>query len=78
MILKRKEALSCARRFLTGISWSSPQLINGYSSDDIRYSVKWYGNGVDYFTDLMNQKLKDFNRSIEELERGEDDDEEND
>ena len=48
-------------------------MVNGYSTDNIRESVKWYRNGIQYFTDLMNQMLKDFNKLMEQIEKGEDD-----
>ena len=73
MILKRKEALSCAQSFLAETSWESPNMINGYSSDDVRESIKWYCNGIQYFMDLMNQMLKDFNKLMEQIEKGDDD-----
>lgn len=75
MILKRKEALSCAQSFLAETSWESPNMINGYSSDNVRESIKWYRNGIQYFVDLMNQMLKDFNKLMEQIEKGDDDEE---
>lgn len=73
MILKRKEALTLAQTFLSETQWDSPNMVNGYSTDNIRESVKWYRNGIQYFTDLMNQMLKDFNKLMEQIEKGEDD-----
>ena len=73
MILKRKEALTLAQTFLSETQWDSPNMVNGYSTDNIRESVKWYRNGIQYFMDLMNQMLKDFNKLMEQIEKGEDD-----
>ena len=73
MILKRKEALMLAQTFLSETQWDSPNMVNGYSTDNIRESVKWYRNGIQYFMDLMNQMLKDFNKLMEQIEKGEDD-----
>jgi len=73
MILKRKEALSIAQTFLSEVQWDSPNMVNGYSPDNIRESVKWYRNGIQYFMDLMNQMLKDFNKLMDEIEKGDND-----
>ena len=58
-------------------AWDAPQILSGYSKDDSdrRGSVEWYLEGVQYFMDLMNQKLKDLNKEIEEIEKGGNDDE---
>lgn len=74
MILVRKEALTHAQKFLNDQSWDAPQVVNGYDGD-LRESVSWYREGCKYFTDLMNQKLKDLNKGINEIEKGDDDDE---
>ena len=73
MILKRKEALQIARSVLAESDWDAPQVLNGYSKDDRRGSVEWYLEGVQYFMDLMNQKLKDLNKEIESIEKGDGD-----
>ena len=73
MILKRKEALQIARSVLAESDWDAPQVLNGYSKDDRRGSVEWYLEGVQYFMDLMNQKLKDLNKKIESIEKGDGD-----
>ena len=73
MILKRKEALMVARSVLTEGPWDAPQVLKGYSSDDRNGSIEWYGEGVQYFMDLMNQKLKDLNKEIEAIEKGDSD-----
>lgn len=70
MILKRKEALMNAQSILTEGPWDAPQVLNGYSKDDRNGSIEWYREGVQYFMDLMNQKLKDFNKEIEAIEKG--------
>lgn len=75
MILVRKEALNHALAFLDGRTWSAPQLANGYE-DDIRESVAGYRKGCKYFMDLMNQKLKDLNKGIKNLEENDDNDDE--
>ena len=78
MILKRKEALQIARSVLAESDWDAPQVLNGYSKDDRRGSVEWYLVGVQYFMDLMNQKLKDLNKEIESIEKGDGDGDEDD
>ena len=73
MILKRKEALQIARSVLAESDWDAPQVLNGYSKDNRLGSVEWYLEGVQYFMDLMNQKLKDLNKKIESIEKGDGD-----
>lgn len=77
MIHKRREALELAKGVLRDNAWDAPQILSGYSKDDSdrRGSVEWYLEGVQYFMDLMNQKLKDLNKEIEEIEKGGNDDE---
>ena len=76
MILVRKEALSHAQTFLRGHTWDSPQVMNGYD-DDPSGSVTQYRSWLGGAMDLMNQKLKDLNKDIKEIEQGDDDDEDN-
>lgn len=76
MVLKRKEALLNAQSVLNEGPWDAPQVLNGYSRDDRRGSVEWYREGVQFFTDLMNQKLKDINKEIESIEKGDEDEDE--
>lgn len=76
MILKRKEALMNAQSVLNEGPWDAPQVLNGYSKEDRNGSVAWYRDGVQYFMDLMNQKLKDLNKEIETIEKGDSDDDE--
>ena len=73
MITVRKEALSHAQSFLRGRTWDAPQMQSGYGDE---------GGGVDAYSkiitrgiDLMNQRMKDLNKDIKELEKGDDDDE---
>ena len=73
MILKRKEALMIAQSVLSEGPWDAPQVLNGYSKDDRNGSIEWYREGIQYFTDLMNQKLKDLNKEIESIEKGDSD-----
>ena len=73
MILKRKEALMNAQSVLNEGPWDAPQVLNGYSKDDRNGSIEWYRDGVQFFTDLMNQKLKDLNKEIEAIEKGDND-----
>ena len=74
MILVRKEALSHARSFLTGRTWDAPQIQKGYG-DDLSGSVDAYCNSIARGIDLMNQKMKDLNKDIKDIEKGDDDDE---
>ena len=76
MILVHKEALSHAQTFLRGHTWDSPQVMNGYD-DDPSGSVAQYRSWLGGAMDLMNQKLKDLNKDIKEIEQGDDDDEDN-
>ena len=73
---KRKEALIMAKEFLTGIDWQDPLMKHGYSADDKRRSVDWYLEGIQYFLDQNAQQLKDLNKALKKLEKGDDDDEE--
>ena len=74
MILIRKEALNHGQSFLTDCTWIAPQMANGYD-DDIRGSVAGYQRAIKSGLDLMNQKMKDLNKDIKELEEGDQDDE---
>ena len=74
MILVRKEALSHAQSFLTGRTWDVPQMQKGYG-DNLSGSVDAYRNSIARGIDLMNQKMKDLNKDIKEIEKGDDDDE---
>lgn len=73
---KRKEALIMAKEFLTSIDWQNPLMKRGYSDDDKRRSVDWYLEGIQYFLDQNAQQLKDLNKALKKLEKGENDDEE--
>lgn len=73
---KRKEALIMAKEFLTSIDWQNPLMKHGYSDDDKRRSVDWYLEGIQYFLDQNAQQLKDLNKALKKLEKGDDDDEE--
>ena len=73
---KRKEALIMAKEFLTGIDWQDSLMKHGYSADDKRRSVDWYLEGIQYFLDQNAQQLKDLNKALKKLEKGDDDDEE--
>jgi hypothetical protein len=75
MILKRKEALSIAQSVLSEGPWDAPQILNGYGSDSWEKSgsVEWYRQRIQGFVDLMNQKLKDLNKEIETIEKGDSD-----
>lgn len=73
---KRKEALIMAKEFLTGIDWQDPLMKHGYSDDNKRRSVDWYLEGIQYFLDQNAQQLKDLNKALKKLEKGDDDDEE--
>ncbi len=76
MILVRKEALSHAQTFLGGRSWEAPKVADGYNDGVLRGSVAWYRDGCKYFMDLMNQKMKDLDKNIKEIEQGDEDDDE--
>ena len=65
-----------AKEFLTGIDWQDPLMKHGYSADDKRRSVDWYLEGIQYFLDQNAQQLKDLNKALKKLEKGDDDDEE--
>ena len=73
MILKRKEALMNAQSVLADGLWDAPQVLSGYSKDDRNGCVEWYREGILFFTDLMNQKLKDLNKEIDAIEKGDND-----
>ena len=75
MILKRKEALSIAQSVLSEGPWDAPQILNGYGNDSWEKSgsVEWYRQRIQGFVDLMNQKLKDLNKEIETIEKGDSD-----
>ena len=75
MILKRKEALSIAQSVLSEGPWDAPQILNGYGNDSWEKSgsVEWYRQRIQGFVDLMNQKLKDLNKEIEIIEKGDSD-----
>ena len=74
MVHIRKEAISLARQYLDDNKWEAPQVAKGYPDDNNRGSVAWYGDIVRRATDLMNQKLKDLNKDLKELEEGDEDD----
>lgn len=74
MITSRKEALLNARSVLKEGPWDAPQVLSGYSKEDRYGCVEWYQDGVQYFIDLMNQKLNDLNKEIEAIEKGDTDD----
>ena len=78
MILKRKEALSIAQSVLSEGPWDAPQILNGYGNDSWEKSgsVEWYRQRIQGFVDLMNQKLKDLNKEIETIEKGDSDEDE--
>ena len=76
MILVRKEAVNHAQTFLGDRLWDAPQVVDGYKDGIERRSVTWYRGGCKYFLDLMNQKMKDLDKSIKEIEQGDDDDDE--
>jgi hypothetical protein len=73
---KRKEALIMAKKFLTSIDWQNPLMKHGYSDDDKRRSVDWYLERIQYFLDQNAQQLKDLNKALKKLEKGDDYDEE--
>ena len=73
---KRKEALIMAKEFLSSNDWQDPLMKHGYSDDNRRDSVDWYLDGIQYFLDQNSQKLKDLNKTLKQLEKGDDDDEE--
>ena len=73
MVHVRKEAISLARQCLEDNKWEAPQVAKGYP-DDNRGSIAWYGDIVRRATDLMNQKLKDLNKDLKELEEEDEDD----
>ena len=74
MILIRKEALNHARTFVSGRPWNAPQIEKGYD-DDPRDSVNAYREVISSCIDLMNQEMKNLNKTLKELEKGDDDDE---
>ena len=67
MILIRKEALNNARTFLLGQTWDAPQILKGYE-DDSRESIDNYLKVIATGIDLMNQKMKDLNKLLNEVE----------
>ena len=73
MVHVRKEAITLARQYLDDNKWEAPQVSKGYP-DDNKGSVAWYVDVVRRATDLMNQKLKDLNKDLKELEEGDEDD----
>ncbi|MBR4653309.1 MAG: trypsin-like peptidase domain-containing protein [Kiritimatiellae bacterium] len=72
MILIRKEALNHAQIFLSGRTWDAPQIEKGYD-DDPRDSVNAYREVLSKCIDLMNQAMKNLNKTLKELEEGDDD-----
>lgn len=72
MILIRKEALKHAQTFLAGRSWDAPQIEKGYD-DDTSESIQVYRNVILKFIDLLNQEMKNLNKTLKELEEGNDD-----
>ncbi len=71
MILVRKEALKHAQTFLGGWSWDAPQVAHGYD-DDSSGSVAEYLKYLRNAIDLMDQKMKDLDKGIKEIEHGDD------
>lgn len=75
-IAKRKEALVMLRSFLQDESWVDSMIKSGYGDGNRAGSVDWYLEGIRYFLDQNTQKLKDLNKILRSLEKGDDDDEE--
>ena len=67
MIIIRKDALNYARTFLLGQTWDTPQILKGYDGDS-RESIDSYLKVIATGIDLMNQKMKDLNKILNEIE----------
>lgn len=74
LMSKRNEALSVAQEYLSRIDWLAPQMRDGYSRDMKEESVAWYLEGVSELKDQVKQQTKNFEKKINELERGSEDD----
>lgn len=72
---KRKEALIMLRSFLQEESWLNPMIKSGYGDGSRGGCVEWYLEGIKFFLDQNAQNLKDLNKRIRILEKGDEDDE---
>lgn len=72
---KRKEALILLRSFLRDEKWDDPMIRGGYGDDNRQGCVDWYFDGIKYFLEQNAQELKDLNKALRSLEKGDDDDE---
>lgn len=70
----RKEALAMMRQYADGIGRDVPQIDAGYHGDGSSDSVEWYRGALRWAEDLMNQRLKDLNKAIREVEGNGDED----
>lgn len=70
----RKEALAMMRQYVDGIGRDVPQIDVGYHGDGSGDSVEWYRGAMRWGEDLMNQRLKDLNKAIREVEGNGDED----
>lgn len=73
---KRKESLIMLRSFLEDGGWRNPMIQHGYGDGSRSGSVDWYLEGIRFFLDQNAQQLKDLNKALRTLEKGDDDDEE--
>lgn len=73
---KRKESLIMLRAFLEEGAWRNPMIQHGYEDGNRSGSVDWYLEGIRFYLDQNAQQLKDLNKALRTLEKGDDDDEE--
>lgn len=73
---KRKEALMLASDCLSEIDRENPLMQHGYGPDFEAQSVDWYRKLINISLEQNDQKLKDLNKALTKLEKGDDYDEE--
>ena len=71
---KRKESLLMARAFLEDVVWQDPRMRKGDESGT-RGSVDWFQEQIQFFLDANAQALKNLNKALNDLEKGDDDEE---
>ena len=71
---KRKEGLLMGRAFLEGVAWQDPRMRKGDESGT-RGSVDWFQEQIELFLDANAQALKNLNKALNDLEKGDDDEE---
>lgn len=69
-LVMRKSVLEFAGRFLKETVWDAPQMVSGYSSELRDGCVKEYQEGVEFYMDVVGQRIKEFDKTIKELKDG--------